>query len=61
MEWTEWAKEFYLMLMDPRKNIRPYTLNEIDAMDIYFYFKLLRHKGKESEQEQAAALDSMGI
>ncbi len=56
MEWTDWVKEFYWQLLKTG-----WALPEIDAMDIYFYFKLLRHKGKESEQEQVAALDSMGI
>ncbi len=56
MEWTDWVKEFYWQLLKIG-----WTLPEIDAMDIYFYFKMLQHKSKTGALEQQAALDSMGL
>jgi len=38
-----------------------WTLAQIDEMDIFFYFQLLKHSGREAKQEQDSLLDSMGL
>jgi hypothetical protein len=38
-----------------------YKLNEIDEMDIYYYFKLLAHEDKQRQAEQAKVADELGI
>ena len=48
------------MLMDHRQK-RPYTLNEIDDMDVYFYWKLQRHEDDKQDLENTKAADEMGI
>jgi hypothetical protein len=30
-------------------------------MDIFFYFRLLRHSGDGARREQSSALDAMGL
>jgi hypothetical protein len=38
-----------------------YKLNDIDEMDIYYYFKLLAHEDKRRQAEQAKVADKLGI
>lgn len=38
-------KDWYLELLK-----QGWTLNQIDEMDIGFFFELMRHKGKETEK-----------
>ena len=38
-----------------------YTLNEIDDMDIYYYWKLLRHEDNKRNMDDVKAADEMGI
>jgi hypothetical protein len=48
--------EMYLSLLK-----QGWTLNQIDEMDILFYFELMRHTAKKHEEENTALLDSMGF
>lgn len=56
LSWTDWIKSFYLSLMK-----QGYKLNEIDEMDIYYYWQLLNHKDKQRQVEQMKIADEMGI
>jgi hypothetical protein len=38
-----------------------YKLNEIDEMDIYYYWQLLTHEDKQRQTEQMKIADEMGI
>lgn len=56
VSWTDWIKSFYLSLMK-----QGYKLNEIDEMDIYYYWQLLTHEDEQRQTEQMKIADEMGI
>lgn len=56
MSWSDWVKSFYLSLMK-----QGYKLNEIDEMDIYYYWQLLNHENEQREMENTKLADEMGI
>ncbi|UNC91699.1 hypothetical protein [Candidatus Contubernalis alkaliaceticus] len=56
MEWTDWMEEFYLSLLK-----QGWTLTQIDEMDIFYYFKLLRRTEKKQKDDDLAKFDSLGL